>query len=302
MMRGEVGSSLSMKIERKGLKEPFVVNLVRELIRIQYLKAAYLPETKTSYIKLTQFMGRETTTKEFISLLDAHLEKGAKHLILDLRMNPGGLLDLAVSLSELFLPENLEVVSVRGKAGVLVKSYKSGSGFKKYENLPMAILLNGGSASASEILAGALQDHHRAKVFGTQSFGKGSVQSIFPLSHGTGAAITIQKYFTPQGRSIHGKGITPDFVSSPLLASDEDNLAIAKLQKRNKLRPFLISQTKFDESVIASFSQLLKEEGLSMNPEVMKQFLYNDLRVLSPAPEPAYDPTLKEAIQYLGAR
>lgn len=298
MMRGEIGSSLSMKIERKGLKEPFVVNLVRELIKIQYLKGYYFPETKTSYIKLAQFMGRETTTKELTDMLDGHLKEGAKHLVLDLRMNPGGLLDLAIQLSDLFLPENLEIVSVKGKNGVLVRSFKSSASSKKY-NLPIAILLNGGSASASEILAGALQDNKRAIVLGNQSFGKGSVQSIFPLSHGTGIAVTIQKYFTPSGKSIHGKGITPDKVVNALVASDEDNLALTKLQKKNKIRPFLLAQSKYDENTVSEFKALLKEENLSMDDGILRTFLYSELRSVNPSPNVELDLPLKEAIKSL---
>ncbi len=298
MMRGEIGSSLSMKIERKGLKEPFIVNLVRELIKIQYLKGFYFPGSSTSYIKLAQFMGRDTTTKEFTELLDSHIKLGAKHLVLDLRMNPGGLLDLAIQLSDLFLPENLEIVSVKGKNGILVRSFKSSGQSKKYK-LPVAILLNSGSASASEILAGALQDNKRAIVLGNQSFGKGSVQSIFPLSHGTGIAVTIQKYYTPSGKSIHGKGITPDKVVNSLIASDDDNLALTKLQKKNKLRPFLSAQTKFDETTVSDFKNLLKEENLTVDDAILRTFLYSELRSVNPAPNVELDLPLKEAIKSL---
>lgn len=115
MMRGEVGSSISMKIERKGIKDPFVVNLVRELIQIRYVRSHYLPETETGYIKLVQFMGKETTTKEFASAVTSMKDAGAKKLVIDLRMNPGGLLDLAIDLADMFLPPDADIVSVKGQ-------------------------------------------------------------------------------------------------------------------------------------------------------------------------------------------
>jgi len=299
MMRGEVGTSLSMKIERKGIKDAFNVNLVRELIRIQYLKSHYFSDSNTAYIKLVQFMGKDSTTKEFRDLLDSLLARGAKNLVLDLRMNPGGLLDLATSLSELFLKEGQEIVSVKGKGGVLVKSYKAGSKASVYPSLPIAILLNSGSASASEILAGALQDHGRAKVVGTQSFGKGSVQSIFPLSHNTGIAVTIQKYYTPSGKSIHGKGITPDVVVPIQVGSDDDNFTIAKLQKKNKLRPFFQENTAFNEDSVNAFRNLLEQEKLQMPEPTIKMFLYQEMRVPNAPPNPEFDPTLKEGLRIL---
>jgi carboxyl-terminal processing protease len=300
MMRGDVGTSISMKIERKGTKEPFIVNLVRELIQIRFLRSFYLPEKETGYIKLVQFMGKDTG-KEFASAVKNLKDSGAKKLIIDLRMNPGGLLDLAIELADLFLPPNSDIVSVKGRGGVLIKSFKSESKELKYLDLPVAILVNGGSASASEILAGALKDHKRAIIVGTQSFGKGSVQSIIPLSFGAGVAITIQKYYTPSGISIHGKGITPDHVINPVSANEDEKYALEKLFKKNLIRPFLESHSEFDEESISDFKTLLKKENLKISDSVVKIFLFNEMRMGTSQTKPRLDLDiqLSEAINLL---
>jgi len=304
MMRGEVGSSLTMKIERKGIKDPFTVNLIRELIKIQYIRSAYIPETNTGYIKLAQFMGRENTAKEFSNHLSKLIENGAKHFVIDLRMNPGGLVDLSIELADLFLPANKEILSVRGRGGVLVRTFRSDKSDPKFLDIPVAILVNGGSASASEILAGALQDNGRAKIVGTQSFGKGSVQSIFPLSHKTGVAITIQKYFTPSGKSIHGKGITPDIVVQPITATDEEKFAFDKLQKKSKLRTFFSEHSEFNDDAVKDFQDFLASEKLSISEPVIRLYLFNELKSTSSLSKPnvELDLQLKEAIQSLSSK
>lgn len=301
MMRGDVGSSISMKIERKGIKDPFVVNLVRELIQIRYVRSHYLPETETGYIKLVQFMGKETTAKEFAAAVTSMKEAGAKKLVIDLRMNPGGLLDLAIDLADLFLPPESEIVSVKGRGGVLVKSFKADKKEKKFLDIPIAILVNGGSASASEILAGALKDNKRAVVVGTQSFGKGSVQSIFPLSGGTGVAITIQKYYTPSGVSIHGKGITPDYIINPIAATEEEKNALERLFKKNLIRPFLETHAEYNDATLADFSTLLKKENLTISDSVTRIFLFNEMRAGSSNTRPRLDLDIQlaEAIRVL---
>lgn len=301
MMRGEVGSSVTMKIERKGLKEPFVVNLVRELIKIQNIRSYYLESEKTGYIKLVQFMGRENTKKEFISIVDKLIAEGANKLVIDLRMNPGGLLDLAIDLADLFLAPNLDIVSVKGRGGVLVRNYKSEKTGKKYLDIPIAVLVNNGSASASEILAGALKDNKRGKIVGTQSFGKGSVQSIFPLSNGTGVAITIQKYYTPSGVSIHGKGITPDLVVNPVSANEDERYHLEKILKKNLLKPFLESHSDYNNETIQDFQKLLKSENLIVSEPVVKLFLFNEMRQGQPVSKPNLDLDLqlKEAVKLI---
>jgi hypothetical protein len=166
-------------------------------------------ENKTGYIRLSQFMGR--CDEDFEKALQALKDKGAKDLIVDVRNNPGGLLDASAEISSHFVPKGATVVSIAGRAKNSVKTYAStgGLGWKG----PLVVLINGGSASASEIFAGAVQDHGSGVVVGTKSFGKGSVQTILSLSDGSALRLTTAKYLTPKGRAIHGQGITPDVVA-----------------------------------------------------------------------------------------
>jgi carboxyl-terminal processing protease len=162
-----------------------------------------------AYIKLRQF--QEQSSHDLDQSLDKFAKDGMKALVLDLRNNPGGLLTAAVEVTEKFIEDGKMVVYTEGRVRNQNMKFTAHSK-KAYTSLPVVVLVNQGSASASEIVAGALQDYGRAMVVGTQSFGKGSVQTIIPLSDGSGLRLTTAKYFTPKGRSIHGKGITPDIV------------------------------------------------------------------------------------------
>ena len=207
-MRGKPGSKVTISVVREGWTEPKDIDIVREQIKVQSVKEVSIGDG-VEYIKLRQF--QEQSPHD----LEAALEKGAKNgmkaLVLDLRNNPGGLLTAAVEVSEKFIDDGKLVVYTEGR--VRNQNMRFSAHAKHgFLQMPMVILVNQGSASASEIVAGALQDYGRATIVGTQSFGKGSVQTIIPLSDGSGLRLTTAKYFTPKGRSIHGKGITPDVV------------------------------------------------------------------------------------------
>src|SRR6266540_346392 len=211
-MRGKPGSKITISILREGWTEPRDFPIVREQIRVQSVKSADL-EPGIEYIRLRQF--QEQTAND----LEAALEKFTKNgkngrmqgLVLDLRNNPGGLLTSAVEVTEKFLDGGKLVVYTEGRVRNQNMRFQANSK-RVFSDFPMVVLVNQGSASASEIVAGALQDWGRAVVLGTQSFGKGSVQTIIPLSDGSGLRLTTAKYFTPKGRTIHGKGITPDII------------------------------------------------------------------------------------------
>jgi carboxyl-terminal processing protease len=207
-MRGKPGSKVTISIVREGWTEAHDFEIQREQIRVHSVRSQDLG-SGIGYIKLRQF--QEQTAHD----LDAALEKFSKGefkgLILDLRNNPGGLLTSAVEVSEKFVDDGKLVVYTEGRVRNQNMRF-SAHAKHAYNALPMVVLVNQGSASASEIVAGALQDYGRAIVVGTQTFGKGSVQTIIPLSDGSGLRLTTAKYFTPKGRSIHGKGITPDIV------------------------------------------------------------------------------------------
>jgi carboxyl-terminal processing protease len=206
-LRGPKGTKVILTLQREGQGKPIRVTLTRETIKIQSVKSQMLDD-HIGYIRLTQF--QEQTSADLKQALKQLLAQGAQSLILDLRNNPGGLLTSAVEVSEQFLPKNKLVVSIRGRSGSPEEYHANGE--SPVTDLPMIILVNAGSASASEIVSGALQDWGRAVILGTTTFGKGSVQTIIALSDGSGLRLTTAKYYTPKDRSIHGVGIVPDIV------------------------------------------------------------------------------------------
>src|SRR6187397_2191396 len=209
-MRGPVNTKIRLTIMRKGQDNPVEVSITRDVIRVRSVRSQVEGED-IGYIRLTQF--NEQTTeglKKAIADIGAKIsDDKLKGYVLDLRNNPGGLLDQAISASDAFLQKG-EIVSTRGRNAEETQRFNARAG-DLTKGKPLIVLINGGSASASEIVAGALQDHKRATVIGTRSFGKGSVQTIIPLGSGNGALrLTTARYFTPSGRSIQAKGITPD--------------------------------------------------------------------------------------------
>ncbi len=209
-MRGPVNTKIKLTIMRKGSDKPIEVSIMRDVIRVKSVRSH--PEGEdVGYIRITQF-NEQTTDGLKQAINDLNNQLGAdkiKGYIVDLRNNPGGLLDQAISVSDTFLDKG-EIVSTRGRNPEETQRFNARPG-DMAKNKPVIVLINGGSASASEIVAGALQDHKRATLVGTRSFGKGSVQTIIPLGAGNGALrLTTARYFTPSGRSIQAKGITPD--------------------------------------------------------------------------------------------
>jgi carboxyl-terminal processing protease len=208
-MRGPVNTKIKLKIMRKGQDKPVEVSITRDVIRVRSVRSR-LDTDDVGIIRLTQF-NEQTTEGLKKALNDLSLQAGdkLKGFIIDIRNNPGGLLDQAISVSDAFLDKG-EIVSTRGRNAEETQRFNARTG-DLTKNKPVIILINGGSASASEIVAGALQDHRRATIIGTRSFGKGSVQTIIPLGSGNGALrLTTARYFTPSGRSIQAKGIVPD--------------------------------------------------------------------------------------------
>jgi carboxyl-terminal processing protease len=209
-MRGPVNSAVRLKIQRKEAKEPLEVKLTRETIRIQPVRAR-LDAGDVGVLRITQFNEKtfENLTKAIEKLSGEAGADKLKGYVVDLRNNPGGLLDQAIMVSDAFLDRG-EIVSTRGRNADETQRFSAKAG-DLTKGKPVVVLINGGSASASEIVAGALQDHKRATVLGTRSFGKGSVQTIIPLGRDNGAVrLTTARYYTPAGRSIQAKGIDPD--------------------------------------------------------------------------------------------
>ncbi|NVN99935.1 MAG: S41 family peptidase [Geobacteraceae bacterium] len=214
LMRGEKGTKVTIHVAREGEKKSLTFPLIRDIIKTKSMKSRTLVPGY-GYIRIIQF--QERTGEDFANALkNLHAEnpEGIKGLVLDLRNNPGGLVDSAVLVADKFIGEGKDdgtIVSLKGRLQGAKMSYFAKVG-EKEPHYPIVVLINGGSASASEILAGALQDNGRAIVMGTQSYGKGSVQSVIPLREGYGLKITTARYYTPKGRSIQAKGITPDII------------------------------------------------------------------------------------------
>ena len=221
-MRGKPKTAIRLTIVRKGAAQPFEVTVVRDVIRVQSVKSKII-EPGYGYLRISQF--QEHTGENLVKHLNELYKDGQlKGLVLDLRNDPGGLLNGAVGVSSAFLPRDAIVVTTDGRTEDAKRKYAAtpvdylrgrGEDYLKdlpagVKTVPMVVLVNGGSASASEIVAGALQDYKRATVMGTQSFGKGSVQTIMPLKNNTAIKLTTARYYTPSGRSIQAKGITPD--------------------------------------------------------------------------------------------
>ncbi|HEY9537064.1 MAG TPA: S41 family peptidase [Kiloniellaceae bacterium] len=217
-MRGPVGTDLTVTI-RRGNEEPFEVTITRDIIKIQSVRNRV--EDNVGYIRITTF-NQQTMPglEQAIQSIKSEVGSELRGYVLDLRNNPGGLLDQAVEVSDAFIDQG-EIVSTRGRAADDTQRFNSTPG-DLADGLPVVVLINGGSASASEIVAGALQDHRRAIVMGTKSFGKGSVQTIIPLGLSGAMRLTTARYFTPSGRSIQALGIEPDItVEQATLAEAE---------------------------------------------------------------------------------
>lgn len=205
-MRGVPKTSVTISIFREGWKETKDFTIIREIIKIRSVKSKVI-EGSIGYVKISQF--QEQTAADLSAALTKLAESKVTALILDLRNDPGGLLNSAIDVSGKFLPKGKLVVYTKNRAGERTEFFTEDS---THVSLPMIVLVNQGSASASEIVAGALKDWNRAVIIGTQTFGKGSVQTVIPLSDGSGLRLTTAKYYTPKGQSIQNTGITPDII------------------------------------------------------------------------------------------
>ena len=201
-LRGEAGSVVELKVHRVGIEQPLTFKLTRAMIHVRSVQVSMMLDDKVGYVLLTPVS--ETSASELTEAVTGLLQKGMKSLVLDLRGNPGGLLDQGVAVSELFLDPGEEVVATRGRAPNSTRTYRDAKP-QPWPNLPVVVLANGGTASAAEIITGALQDHDRAVVVGTPTFGKGLVQSLWQLTPETALKLTTARWYTPSGRTIQRK-------------------------------------------------------------------------------------------------
>jgi len=260
-LRGPRGSKVTITIMREGFTKPKEFTLLRDVIPVRSVRHELL-DKNYGYIRLSQF--QEKTDGEFekaIKSLEEESKGTLKGLILDLRNNPGGLLDQAVKISDRFIDSGL-IVSVEGrKEDQKIKFYAHPDG--QLSRYPLVVLVNGGSASGAEIVAGAIQDHGRGILLGTQTFGKGSVQTIIPLKDGSGLRLTTARYYTPNGRSIQAKGIVPDFIVKPARPEEEKEVVVPKLPSEKDLERHL---SDVEKGTAKEKEKTKKEEGKEKKP------------------------------------
>jgi carboxyl-terminal processing protease len=304
-MRGPVNTPITLTIVRKGKDEPFDIKIVRDVIRINAVKAR--AENDIAYIKVTTF--NEQTHANLVKSMDALKKEIGDKLrgyIIDLRNNPGGLLDQAIAVSDDFLDRGA-IVLTKGRNNEETQRAQARPG-DSTDGKPVVILINGGSASASEIVAGALKDHKRATVIGTRSFGKGSVQTIIPLGANGAIRLTTARYYTPSNRSIQAKGIDPDIVIEQELPEELKSKVSAEkprgeaslrghLKGENKGEPGkegeAAAEPKEEKEVSGSSAYVPKEPEKDTQLQYALSFLRGTATgptVAKPADQPATDP------------
>lgn len=293
-MRGKPGSSIVLTVIRKNAPQPLKIKVVRAVIKVQSVKSK-LAEPGYAFVRITQF---QEHTGENLATALTRLRKENKEplqgLILDLRNDPGGLLNGAVGVSAAFLPKDTLVVYTEGrtvdaKMRLLASPeyYLRGSKDDYLKNLsdefsrvPMVVLVNGGSASASEIVAGALQDHKRAVIMGTQTFGKGSVQTILPLGNNTAIKLTTARYYTPSGRSIQAKGIVPDIVvEDPAMAAFDSSLRLREADLSKHLSNGQTEDGEGESAKPADKTPAKEPNGNGSKPEITEFGAKNDYQM-----------------------
>ncbi len=230
-LRGDPGSKVTITILRESDDSVQDFVITREIIHVEDIKDPHIIDDHIGYVRLTEF--RENSYSELHQALEKLKAQGADSLILDLRNNPGGLLDVAIKISEDFLPAGKTIVSTKGRHSSEDYIAKSQNNSRVFLDWPMVVMINEGSASGSEIVAGALRDNKRAVLVGVKSFGKGSVQSVIPLPDGSGLRLTTARYFTPSGVCINGIGITPDVVIEEKAHKEDDGSDEKNVSKKN---------------------------------------------------------------------
>jgi carboxyl-terminal processing protease len=267
-IRGTKGTEVELTISREGVDKPLVFKITRDVIPLRSVKS-YQLDYDIGYVRISTFQGNtsDDLVKALDSLEEGHMPKG---LILDLRNNPGGLLDQAIRISDEFLDSGI-IVSTKGRNDEQ-NIVESASKNKKERNYPIIVLVNGGSASASEIVAGALQDNKRALILGTRTFGKGSVQTVLPLSDGSGLRLTTARYYTPSGRSIQLSGISPDIEIAYVPQNQEEEAEPTVFTREEDLEGHMKNEDYIEmEKKIEEISGESKEEIKGENKEEIKE-------------------------------
>ena len=299
LIRGLPHTKVRLTVVREGFDDPITFDLERMPIKIDAVSYTILKEYNTGYIKVKTFS--TDTSREIEKALSEFNARRIQRVIVDLRWNPGGLLDQAISMSELFLDKGKMIVSTRGREG-------SGN-FKEYLSersalygAELVVLVNKGSASASEIFAGAIRDNGRGRLVGEKTFGKGSVQKSYNLNEKIGLALTIAKYYTPSGVSIHGKGIQPDFVVSSESFPEADRKNVNAIYREKLVDEFLKTHKGYTPENRKEFIEFLKTRNLTISEKSANYILKSEINrfVKQPLYDLEFDAQLKKAIEVVG--
>ena len=294
-LRGKPGTSVNISVAREGEDEILYFDLVREVIKIQVVTSEYLEKENLGYVRLKQF--NQTATEDLAKALADFKKKKVKGLILDLRWNPGGLLDAAQRISNFFIKSGV-IVSTRGRKKELDRVFNADPSAAIAADMPLIILANEGSASASEIVTGAIKDHKRGKFIGVKTFGKGSVQNVISMMYGTSMALTIQKYYTPSGVSIHKKGIEPDIMVAALEFNKDDRRHYKELREKKILQDFVKENNAYTPESVKKFQKLVAAKGLTLSDYAAKRTLKDEMTKgdVRPTIDLEFDVQLQRAI------
>lgn len=286
IMRGEPGTSLTLTIMRAGADQPIIIELVRDIIRVRSVRHETL-EPGYGYVRITTFQSPTgAALRDAVNALKEENNGSLKGLILDMRNNPGGVLDAAVQVSDAFLNKGT-IVYTEGRIADAKQRFHAKPG-DLINGAPIIVLVNGGSASASEIVAGALQDHQRAVIIGSKTFGKGSVQTVMPLNNNTAVKLTTARYYTPSGRSIQAEGIEPDIVIDGLQVTAAERSPFTPVREQDLSRALDNGQQKSEEVVEGEDAAEATEakEPLELRDYVLAQGLnlLKGMNILNPRP------------------
>jgi len=269
LMRGKVGTKVTISIMRKGLKKPVDYTLTRDIIKIKSVVGKKMDEANLGYVRIKQF-GEDTATdlRDYLKKFETDKVQG---VILDLRGNPGGLLIAADKVADLFLDQGL-IVYTKGRIKENDMKFTA-SPIDYCHNLPVVILVNGGSASASEIVTGALKDNKRAVVIGEKTFGKGIVQTVKPITKNSALSFTTAKYYTPSGVCIHGIGIQPDIEVKVPELSEEEIQTIQKIFKNKYIENFVKTHPAYTKKDVEQLQTDLKDKKLPLNFKILNRLV-----------------------------
>jgi len=301
LIRGKPHTKVMLSIIREGIDDPIDIELERLPIKLQSVNYAVIDNTDIGYLRIKVFS--EDTSSEVKKALHYFQKNNIQKCIVDMRWNPGGLLDQAVAISDMFLPKDALIVSTKGRSGKeTLQEYRS-------TTIPLytgkcIILVNKGSASASEIVSGALKDNGRAKLLGEKTFGKGSVQKFFNLDEDTGITLTIAKYYTPSGVSIHGIGIQPDYTVTMATISREEQKQINILLKEKILQNFIDKHPKYDEATRKEFKDVLEKNNIKLSDDTANFILKSEIYRFAKKPlyDLEFDNQLSEAMKIINVQ